>query len=134
MAPIRNTPSQPAASYSQIVTKTNKDGAHKQYSIPFCHVTFPISYKRKNKDGAAKQFYSSACRVTFPASYNRKKNKDGAHKKHSIPFCRVTFPARHNRRKKDGAHKKHWSARFGTFRHWMEDFAEIMLAAKKRCQ
>jgi hypothetical protein len=40
---------QPAASYSQIVTKENKDGAHRQHSIPLCRVTFPASYNRKRK-------------------------------------------------------------------------------------
>jgi hypothetical protein len=66
MAPISSTPAQSAASYSQIVTKQNKDGAHKQHSSPASAASCSQIVTKENKDGAHKHHSSPACRVIFP--------------------------------------------------------------------
>jgi hypothetical protein len=155
MTPIRNTPSQPAASCSQIVTKDYKDGAEKQHSIPACRVQFPNCFKIKQRWRPKSALQPSLPRHipswlqqektkmthirSTPAqsaasfSYNIKTKMAPIRNTPAQPAALI--PKLLQQEKTKMAHIRSTGQQgLLTIRHWMEDFAEVMLAAKKTCQ
>jgi hypothetical protein len=111
MAPIRNTTAQPAALIPKLLQK--KMAPISSTPLPFCRVTFPASYNRKKQRWRPLRRNTPAQPAALILELVGTKEKKMAPISSTPSHSAASHPQLVTTGKnKDGAYKKHWSARF----------------------